>query len=173
MNLPLILKILIVVPPKATEDCLVEMGNQKHLLVVLDNLTGDYYCIGYLTSKKTGNTFSICQYKNFEQMKKQDKLQNEFEKEKQQNFKRFTKATKIDAADINIVKYNDEYVANLSSQDIEMLQNAIQMQKAEGFAVSFDIQGLTKNDCFKICKQFDVIATEKTKEKEEKNDANN
>ena len=56
-------------PPKAADNLFIETGKQNHLLVIYDSISGEYYALGYLTSKKTEDLISEIQYKAYEKIK--------------------------------------------------------------------------------------------------------
>lgn len=163
------LKYLLIVPPKADADCLVENSNKKHLVVAFDNSTGEYYAVGFLTSKKTGNALSMPQYKTFTQSKQNlpDKNNNSKSGEKAQHIKPYYQPTKIDPKDITVVKYSDEYFEKLSDEDRETFEDVIEIQKLAGSIVSFDKKGLMTEHCLQICKEFDEVAAADKKDSKE------
>lgn len=88
-------------------------------------------------------------------------------KKKPQNLNIFEKPNKINGDQINVVKYSEEYLAYFSKEDFELIKQTIKDLKISRNIVHYDTQGLTQDNCLVMCKEYDVVAIEKTKEKEE------
>lgn len=155
------MKYFIIAPPSVTDECLIETGIHKHMIVTFDTVTGEYYAAGYLTSKNSGFNLSVPQYKAFETCKNNEA--EIFLSGKPQNLKAFKNPTKINQEDIKIVKYSEEYIAQFSKDDIDSIKDIIKKQKETGYTTNIDKQGLTKDMALEICKQHDVVAEELTK----------
>lgn len=146
-------KFIITMPPKTSESTLLETGKQKHLLVVVDN-NGNYYAIGYFTSKNSGIFISDTQVKIF-----QDQMENNIVKDnkKKQYLVRFEKPQEIKPEDIMQIKWDQEYLENLSLFIRTYLRKRWEDLCKQPSSIIFDIDGISKEQCLEMCKEHDKI----------------
>lgn len=149
----------IIVPPKVADDVFIEDGKQKHLLVVFDTTTNNYYSIGYMTSKSSGDLLSDKQYKYFEN--EQDHKVNPL-KQKQQFFVPSKHPVFVPEDQIKVVKYSKEYLDSLGFEAYENLLEAVKILK-EIPPVAYSTLGLTTSDALDICKEYDLNELKKKK----------
>src|SRR5579871_1271173 len=180
-------KIMISLPGPPSKDCVVSLGAHKHLIIIYNISTKEYYAIAYLTSKsKEENFLSDKKFKDFQVEKEKEanstKISestsittniNEKEKkvlEKQYIF-RFDAPLKIDEKDIDIVKYSDEYVESLPKESREDLEGLWEILKQKAYE-DFSEDGLTAEECLQIILKYDDIIRSKGAKEEKKHPLN-
>lgn len=151
---------IIIVPPQNASDLFIETGKQKHMLVVVDE-NGNFYACGYTTSKKDAKNFCDVQIKKFQENK--ENIQT-IKENKMQKFVAFDNFIKIDKNDIRRVKWDEEYIKNLSAQTLDYLELLCEDLNKKIYKI-FDKKGITKEDCLKMCIEHDNIAYKKNIEK--------
>ncbi len=151
--------LMIIVPPKSTDNIFIDTGIQKHLLVIYNSATDKYFAVGYLTSKKGTEFFSPQQFKAF-----QDQQENSPSKShKQQYFKGLENPIQIKKEDIKRAKWDKEYIQSLPTNTYkEMITSLWADLKEKKFQI-FENAGLTMEDGIRMCQQYDTIVRNKSK----------
>lgn len=147
----------IIIPPKSESDSFVETGKQKHLLVIVDENTR-IFPIGYLTSKSSAEFLSTQQFKAFQNQK--ETLDITITKKKQ-HYVEFTQLMEIYQDDVKRVKWDKDYIENLSEESFKNLVVSFEKMLKQERCEFYDNKGLTKEDCLKMCIEHDKIADKK------------
>jgi hypothetical protein len=144
----------IVAPIVNNDKVFIETANLKHLLVACHIVTNEMFALGYLTSKQ-GSTkhLSNMQYTKFQnqQENKEDK-DMENKQVKPQQLCGYNNAKQINIKDIVVVKYSKEYLQLINQNKI--FQDILIEQRTK-FIEKFNTEGLTKDDCVKMCIEHD------------------
>lgn len=145
-------KFIIIIAPQNKDNVFIEGGHRKHMLVVYDSNNKEYYAIGYLTSKNSGQYLSDQKIKTFQNEK--NNIFDEKNINDSQKIVRFKKALKIKEEDIVRIQWDAEYINTLSNTSLELLEkiwtNLIQQTYEE-----FTDKDITKEHSLAICKEHD------------------
>lgn len=150
---------IIIVPPENSSKLFIETGKQKHLLVVSDN-KGNYYAIGYMTSKNSGEFLSKEQFKKFQDVKEG----NSNNSNKEQHIVFFDKCIKIEESSMKQVKWGKNYIENLSDDSTKVLTNHCEKLENKPYEI-YNPEGITKEKCLQMCIEHDKIASSSGKKK--------
>jgi hypothetical protein len=160
----------IIVPPERDSSLFIETGKQKHLLAITDSL-GNYYAVGYLTSKHSGVFISEKQFKSFQDTKEKEqnhennninKENDKIVKEKTQKIVFFKNCIKINVEDLRQVKWDSEYFSSLTKDSFDILITECNTLK-EKPSIIFDTNGITKEVCLQMCIEHDKNALKENK----------
>lgn len=147
----------IIIPPKSENDCFIETGKQKHLLVVVDE-NNRIFPLCYLTSKSTAQFLSHQQFKNFQNQKEDLDINIT---NKKQSYVKFNQLMEIDQKDVIYVKWDKEYLQNLTKTAFAELRAIFEILSTQQTCEFYNNKGLTKEDCLKMCIEHDKIAEKK------------
>jgi hypothetical protein len=143
---------MIIIPPKSTENLLVETGKQTHLLITHKG-DNDYYATGFFTSKNSGLSVYVSE-EQFIKFQKQQEGQQIFN-DKKQYYVPFDQPIKLDKNDVQPVKWDKEYIARLSSKTLDELTFLWKEIENEP-VISFNKDGVTSEDALQMCLAHDA-----------------
>jgi len=159
------LKFIIIVPPPAGDNLFIEIGLNKHLLVVCNLETKEYFAFSYLTGSKQGELVSTKLFKTFQLEQDSGDTKKGIEnslKGKLQHIAKLRQPVLIKEEDIKRVKWDTEYLDSININIIKGLWEDIKNNPI----ADFDEMSITLQDGLDMCKACDN--TYKTKGKHPK-----
>jgi hypothetical protein len=149
-------KFKIIIPPQGNNNLFIETGKEKHLLIVVDD-QGNHFAFGYFTSKLTGSIISEQQFKKFQENKEGlESIKNL----KDQRFHAFENLIKLNSEEIKVVKWQQEYIKTLTEESTKYLEEVIKEISTKAI-ICWDSNGVTREDCLKMCQEHDKVASTK------------
>lgn len=153
--------LMIIPPPPDTEECFIETGLQKHLVVVFDTSCDAYIATHYCTSKNSGIQLCDKQLKLFQN--EHDNPGTVFVSTKVQNIVPLTTPLIIKKEDIPSRVYLDKEYLNTVPEDVKQAVALDVRKRIKNPAQEFNKSGITKQDCINMCREHDNTLLKKGK----------
>lgn len=150
----------IMVPNKSTEKTFIETAKNKHLVVLYNPKDGEYYVVGYLTSKKTAVYLCSNQFQTY-QTERQTGITAADKDKSPQHIVFFDSPQRINKTNVCLAKWGKDYFTTMPEKSQDTLVERVIDAAKKGIMHLYNSDGITRDDCSKMCDAYDETIEKK------------